>query len=313
MRDDHSPRGEERMNATHPIELQRLIYRPGQTLLSRDFRAQAIFDAQRRWWHNRSVHNSYGIALALPKIELNTERQCIEIGRFLAYDCFGRELVNCCDVCVEFPKLNSRDPRPPERFVLVAQYRQGDTCPGVQNDSLPPHCKPECISPHLCWVHERWFTPMKGVPLAVVLATDPFKLDSTFTLFRSQRLGRPRIVSGETISNSTIWKAVGTYSDRSVLRRYETHIDISGQRLSRPCCFAELQGPQSDSELDLMLLYTRVVDCNCRSIRFEVGVQESTALSFPRFALENKLHICWICIESSCLPTFNCKERHESD
>src|ERR1043165_4464539 len=71
-------------------ELQRLKYWQGQKLLSRDFRDQTSYQAQLRWWHNRALHNSYGVSYGLG-VTLDATRVTIEPG--VAYDCYGRELI----------------------------------------------------------------------------------------------------------------------------------------------------------------------------------------------------------------------------
>ena len=71
-------------------EMQRLKYWQGQKLLSRDFRDQTSYEAQLRWWHNRALHNAYGVSYGFAVTLLDT-RVRIDCG--VAYDCYGRELV----------------------------------------------------------------------------------------------------------------------------------------------------------------------------------------------------------------------------
>lgn len=73
-------------------ELERLRYRQGQRLLSRDFQDQAAIEAQLRWWHNRALHNAYGIAQGLEPTLSGTDSRVVRIASGVAYDCFGREL-----------------------------------------------------------------------------------------------------------------------------------------------------------------------------------------------------------------------------
>src|SRR5262249_23851380 len=46
-------------------DLERLRYWQGQMLRSRDFRDQAAQQAELRWWHNRALHNAYGVVAGL--------------------------------------------------------------------------------------------------------------------------------------------------------------------------------------------------------------------------------------------------------
>src|SRR5579864_1624026 len=44
-------------------ELERTRYWQGQLLKSGDLNGQVSTDLQLRWWHNRALHNAYGVAL----------------------------------------------------------------------------------------------------------------------------------------------------------------------------------------------------------------------------------------------------------
>ena len=75
-------------------EVERLRYRHGQRLRSRDFRDQAALDAQLRWWHNRALHAAYGIATGLEvQITVEAGGSSVQVSGGVAYDCYGRELV----------------------------------------------------------------------------------------------------------------------------------------------------------------------------------------------------------------------------
>src|SRR5829696_1733644 len=78
------------MSLPDPIELQRLRFQQGQQLSSRDFRDQIGIEAQLRWWHNRSLHNAYGIASGF---EVEQQDDSLLVHEGLAYDCRGRELI----------------------------------------------------------------------------------------------------------------------------------------------------------------------------------------------------------------------------
>ena len=99
-------------------EVERLRYRQGQRLRSRDFRDQAAVDAQLRWWHNRALHNAYGIAVGLvPEVSVDGAETIVTIGSGVAYDCFGRELVLQRDRVVRVP---DRD----VNLTLVLRHRE---------------------------------------------------------------------------------------------------------------------------------------------------------------------------------------------
>ena len=74
------------------IEPQRLRYWQGQMLKSRDFRDQATVVAQLRWWHNRALHNAYGVREGLTVTPVEG-RKFVRVMCGVAYDCYGRELI----------------------------------------------------------------------------------------------------------------------------------------------------------------------------------------------------------------------------
>src|ERR1700682_746080 len=75
-------------------DLERLSYWQGQMLRSRDFRDDAAFEAQRRWWHNRALHSAFGVSYGLHvTVDSSTGEMILTVGCGLAYDCFGRELI----------------------------------------------------------------------------------------------------------------------------------------------------------------------------------------------------------------------------
>jgi hypothetical protein len=51
------------MPRPEPVEIERLRYWQGQKLRSRDFRDQMEMAAQLRWWHNRALHQAFGVRL----------------------------------------------------------------------------------------------------------------------------------------------------------------------------------------------------------------------------------------------------------
>jgi hypothetical protein len=76
-------------------KLERVQYWQGQMLRARDFLDLQAVESQRRWWHNRAVHNAYGIAEGLqcsPMPFPSTAAQ-VTVSPGVAYDIFGRELI----------------------------------------------------------------------------------------------------------------------------------------------------------------------------------------------------------------------------
>ena len=77
-----------------PREIQRLRFQPGQDLLSRDFRDGAAFDLSLREWHNRALHQAFGVASGLVALPIPdaVSPKAAEVAAGLAYDCTGRAL-----------------------------------------------------------------------------------------------------------------------------------------------------------------------------------------------------------------------------
>jgi hypothetical protein len=59
--------------------LERVRYWQGQMLRSADFRAQSADTAQHRWWHNRALHNAYGVYRGCLLPLLKILRACLSV------------------------------------------------------------------------------------------------------------------------------------------------------------------------------------------------------------------------------------------
>src|SRR6266849_730658 len=83
-------------------------YFPGQTLRSFDFQDQRRIEGQLRAWHNRALHNVYGIAkhfldgLTVETVQIAFGVGGVRVSRGLAYDCYGRELLLLNQVSIPF-------------------------------------------------------------------------------------------------------------------------------------------------------------------------------------------------------------------
>src|SRR5215472_16477607 len=86
-----SPFSEAKMARLEKRKLDRFQYWQGQKLKSRDFRDIQADTAQHRWWHNRALHNAYGIYKGFG-VSVSTD-PFVEVRPGVAYDCFGRELI----------------------------------------------------------------------------------------------------------------------------------------------------------------------------------------------------------------------------
>ena len=63
-------------------------------LRSEDFSDLQRVESQRRWWHNRALHDAYGIAegMVCSQIPAAGVPTGASVGVGIAYDAFGREL-----------------------------------------------------------------------------------------------------------------------------------------------------------------------------------------------------------------------------
>src|ERR1043166_7447247 len=92
------------MSTLESRELQRLRYKQGQTLKSRDFRDQGRIERQMRAWHTRGVHNAYGVARGiLDDFTIDSTSTDLIVHKGLAYDCFGRALLLCSQTSIHLP------------------------------------------------------------------------------------------------------------------------------------------------------------------------------------------------------------------
>src|SRR5580704_2862273 len=93
-------------------KLERVHYWQGQMLRARDFLNLQAVEAQRRWWHNRAIHNAYGVAEGLKSL-LNSslsEAKGITVTPGVAYDISGRELILERQQYVSFPTSFTNNP-----------------------------------------------------------------------------------------------------------------------------------------------------------------------------------------------------------
>jgi hypothetical protein len=154
------------------FEMQRLKYWQGQKLLSRDFRDQTSYEAQLRWWHNRALHNAYGVSYGFA-VTLDDTHVGIDCG--VAYDCYGRELI------LQTPR-ELTIPEPNDKFAsvtLVASFDAGDR--SISSKELlmgAGGCSSRGVAPTIQWVPSKTFQFTDGVALAEISYEPSAQLDS---------------------------------------------------------------------------------------------------------------------------------------
>lgn len=146
------------MSKLEPRDLERMRYHQGQMLRSRDFHDLATNESHLRWWHNRALHQAYGVTKGFEPV-LDDKFICIHPG--VAYDAYGRELVLTKQQRLELPEYD-------EPLVLLVRYAGAeDVCgqPPPAERCWPSHpTGTEGIE--FVWRLEREATPYDGVRIS---------------------------------------------------------------------------------------------------------------------------------------------------
>lgn len=230
-------------------KLDRFQYWQGQMLKSRDFRDIQADTAQHRWWHNRALHNAYGVYKGLG-VSVTTDSLAIEIRPGLAYDCFGRELLLQARQTVPLPASSGSTDE--TVWYLLAHYRELEgSCTG----QIPQRCseQPELSlleTAEFFWKPKASVTLTDGVPIAALRfeGTD-FTLLQDFLRPAAQPLATSLVASGSTVPGNTAWEqwVVGEPDAAGGPPRIigvQTTIDTSAAGFTDiPVYFAWLEGP----------------------------------------------------------------------
>jgi hypothetical protein len=269
-----------------PHEIQRLRYTPGQDLLARDFRDQAAFEEQLRWWHNRAMHGAFGIRYGLAVQAAGAE---LTVGPGLAYDALGRELVLPATRTLHLPS-GAREPA-----VLVIQYRQYREEGGAD----------------LAWIPARRLRSTDGVPLARVTVDDgQASPDPKFHPPIARPIARPRLGHGSTVAGGTAWQVWNLGSPNSLILGLQVWIDTRAAGFTQPpCYFAWLQGGV-ETKLGnagasfLLPFFPHVAQPGLTGFRFRVltvaiGSLEQLAANRAAILARAKLQlsVCWLGIQ----------------
>jgi len=240
-------------------QLHRYQYWQGQMLRSADFQAQTADTAQHRWWHNRALHNAYGVYQGLtasPVVSAGGEFTRISIAAGVGYDCFGRELIVDSPQTIALP-VNV--PTAEGTMVLLIRYETGADCPSQVIDEI---CWTTAGSQTSGTVSFVWLPLARvhlraGVPLAQIDydGKGGRKLSPKFVAPGARPIARPAIASGATVPAATAWEAwnievlkqipgaVGSVLQPQVVG-VQVEIDTSAAGFTRtPCYFAWLAGP----------------------------------------------------------------------
>ncbi len=232
-----------KMPSNQQRELERTRYWQGQMLRSGDFRGQAATDLSLRWWHNRALHNAYGVALgyAIAGDTGTGSLRGVILQPGVAYDVFGRALVLQRKHTVPLPSNVTAFP-----ITLLVRYREtGDYPDRRQTEGVCLSCCREDLDeeqPEFVWTSADPPDPSYGVPLARVKPNSQRlpDLDLGFETILSAPLAGPYLAGGSTIPGATLWKP---WKAIARVQALETVVDTSSAGFQRtPCYFASLEG-----------------------------------------------------------------------
>lgn len=307
------------MNPRKPLNLTRQLYRQGQTLLAGDFQQQLRTEDQIRWWHNRAVHNSYGLAWQQANPSLDDKKPAINLPPTLAYDCFGREVLftDPCSVALPDPPKAGESFEP---MLLIARVDDAPLeCPIDGAGAFPGCCSNR--RPSLCWVTRKCWSFRDGVPVSwIEFDNGEFRI-STDSLPRAQALARHHIGAGASLPGKTPWKLLQfQWTDfdfdpdmQRLARIFTAEIDTSTAGFTdTPCYFAWLLGPRYDiadpaainifggwvdEEEPDRFRFSILVAVAPRSLTSGGNSDDPVADAFGKFNQDKKLSVLWVGVE----------------
>lgn len=233
-------------------ELGRVAYWEGQMLRSGDFLDIQRIEGQRRWWHNRAVHNAYGVyqGLEAGSATVKGVPGAVQVNPGVAYDCFGRELILECRATIEqsTQPLAQGDVR-----TLLVRYQK----PVSRRESDPVsavccfcHGRHSRSNVAFVWTDKRRISPQDGVPLGQVTGRRRTRFVGFRTPPRRRALARPHLGTGSTVPGNTSWQpwdftpAIFDVSLPPIEIGVQTTIDTTAAGFTQlPEYFAWLQGP----------------------------------------------------------------------
>ena len=203
--------------------IERLRYWQGQTLRSRDLNDQLAYGASLRWWHNRAIHDTWGVVFGL---WLRVEGSEAVVRPGLAYDCFGRELILSRPRGIALPRSGEGQP-----WLLV--LRAATQAPSPRPAVALVWMKPGPV-----------LDPRLGVPLARGrFAEGAFHLEVSERRPSIRAVSRPRLGSGATLRGKTDWHAWTLPRGRLSTGGIEVEIDTTAAGFEQtPCYFPTLEG-----------------------------------------------------------------------
>lgn len=328
------------MNNLDDRRLGRIEYWEGQMLRADDFRDSRRVEAQRRWWHNRALHQAYGVyqGFTATLVKNNKGRTpVINIAAGVAYDCFGRELVLDRTATVPLASTNI-----PKNGFLTLLVRYRDLPSRDVTDARGASCclareQAPCAAVEFVWSEDGGTAHPEGVALGSLTYSRGVARRFVGLEKRpiSRPLARPTLSTGSTVPGNTSWqpweyRSIGSEQNSFPFEiGVQTTIDTSAAGFTDiPQYFAWLQGPiwNSQSRQLVPALLPSLADESINSFTFrlillpprgEVAFSARNAAAFQRqislvqdansfatFAQQQKLNVSWLGCQMSPKTTY---------
>lgn len=327
-------------------DLERHLFWRGQRLLARDLDDLLAGEQERLFWHNRAVHDAYGVVFGLAVGPAAGGAEAgVAVGPGLAYDAYGRELGLLAPATVAMPR-GADGPAVEERWVLL--LRAGDSGAGGCGCGGGGDCG--CgTAPRgdLVWRRARGVGIEDGVALArgswiSGTAGWVFVPDEGFHPLRARPVARPRLGRGQTPRGGTAWRPWSQPPDPPLVglagetlpgitvpaaaRGIEVMVDTAAAGFTRtPCYFAWLQGGpwQVATRLATTLPLGRITAAARDRFTFNLWdpaastssptITGATGIALPLqiqsgflTLARQRLHVCWLGIQHDP-PSFYAK------
>jgi hypothetical protein len=309
------------MSSLEKINLERVRYWQGQKLRSRDFNDIHAVEGQRRWWHNRALHNAYGIHEGYAT-SLTADTTGVVVTAGLAYDDSGRELILPADQTVAIPYSLGKD----ADLVLFVRYRQEIS--GLRlNDLAGVGCSGPAVQfVEFVWRGRQTCRSSDGVPIAEIKIDKGQRSQTSLIPPSVAPLARPQLASGSTVPGNTAWTLWTTeFEDEDpYVHGVQTTIDTSAAGFTEaPCYFACLQGPVWSPQTRQILpaIFPSIGEETVGSFVFRLALpqdrtgtvvalalvrkspQKVTPDEFAVFARRQNLFVNWVgCQKNAALP-----------
>jgi len=287
------------MSVHTELPFERFRYWQGQMVRARDFTDQlAEVDRQTRW-HNRAVHNAFGVrsGFEVTLVEVAPPHVRVRVDCGVAFDCSGAVLA------LQRARELTVDLEDGESAVLLVRSRAGGgacSCGGATASAGTGRLWEDDLV--FTWEWLRVLSAEAGVPLARVSASAGAVIVDQSIRPLVRPVARPRLASGSTIPGLTPWEpwAGGM----------QTRIDTSAAGFTQvPAYFASyVTTRRALALLELQALFlTHIDNAGLTEFTFRIISPASFArrsgFTMAELARDLGLVVCWIgCQEVESMP-----------